>query len=103
MNKYTANHFSNTVGTVTLIAVVLAAQVAPVGIEVEVKSKIQEQFVSSTFGQYSNPITGNFVNIQNPVDFNLAKAYENLLTKSIAPDSEIEAVISKNLWSLYEE
>lgn len=55
-----------------------------------------------TFDQYRNIYTGNFEPINNKLEIAITQIYAALIDGHESLGSEIESILFKNLWNLYE-
>jgi hypothetical protein len=109
MSNYTINNTSQTVGTITACfiatALLLNVQTHPAKAEALLNIKGSTYYSSvtpSTFDQFSNIYSGEYMPNLDPFVGAMSNIYASLLTHQERLEPEFEAVLNENLWDLYE-
>ncbi len=109
MNNYLIKDSSQTVGylTASLIATALYAcvQLPPVNNvnPTNINCSTYHTLASpSTFDQYRNIYSGEYMSDIDPFVGEMSNLYERLLTHQERLEPEFETVLNENLWELYE-
>jgi hypothetical protein len=114
MNSYSIKQLPRTVGSTITIAGILAAQCLTPNTNTLIESResledisqkrdYQTISTSSTYGNFNNPITGDFQKVvKHNFESIVSNFYANLLSNQIPLGNEFEKILYENLWDLYE-